>query len=189
MTWGDSLLDFWDDFSADGVLEDRAAQDQTEPHLSLTSALELAPGETRDITFVLGWHFPNRMAWQGAAVAEASKEEDSTARNPETEIREMPARNANYIGNFYTEQFSDAWNVLEKFVPVLPALEQNSIAFVQAFCETDLPHDVREAALYNLSTLRTQTCFRTPDGLFFAWEGCYDKIGSCAGSCTHVWNY
>jgi len=189
LTWGDSLLDFWDDFSADGVLEERAAQDQTEPHLSLTSALELAPGETRDITFVLGWHFPNRMAWQGAAVAEASKEKDSTARNPETEIREMPARNANYIGNFYTEQFSDAWNVLEKFVPVLPALEQNSIAFVQAFCETDLPHDVREAALYNLSTLRTQTCFRTPDGLFFAWEGCYDKIGSCAGSCTHVWNY
>ncbi len=48
---------------------------------------------------------------------------------------------------------------------------------------------VKEAALFNLSTLRTQTCFRTEDGRFYAWEGCGDKEGCCWGSCTHVWNY
>ncbi|HOS43535.1 MAG TPA: GH116 family glycosyl hydrolase, partial [Armatimonadota bacterium] len=51
------------------------------------------------------------------------------------------------------------------------------------------PTVVKEAALANLSTLRSQTCFRTADGLFFGWEGCNDDAGWCHGSCTHVWNY
>ena len=40
-----------------------------------------------------------------------------------------------------------------------------------------------------MSTLRTQTAFRTRDGRFFGWEGCCDGDGCCYGSCTHVWNY
>ena len=46
---------------------------------------------------------------------------------------------------------------------------------------SDLPDVVKEAALFNLSTLRTQTCFRTEDGRFFAWEGCGDKDGLLLG--------
>lgn len=56
-------------------------------------------------------------------------------------------------------------------------------------CSSDLPAVVKEAALYNLSTLRSQTCFRTEDGRFYGWEGCCDTAGCCLGSCTHVWNY
>ena len=69
------------------------------------------------------------------------------------------------------------------------SLEAETVAFVPAFCASDLPEVVKEAALFNLSTLRTQTCFRTPDGRFYGWEGCDDKSGCCHGSCTHVWNY
>ena len=61
--------------------------------------------------------------------------------------------------------------------------------FVSAFAASDLPEVVKEAALFNLSTLRTQTCFRTPDGRLFGWEGYNDHSGCCMGSCTHVWNY
>ena len=186
LTWGDSLLDFWDDFSGDGVLEDRAQDGVDAPFMSLASSLELAPSETRDVTFVLAWHFPNRMNWTGATPAEEQSEnsEETSCCGDQTS-----SGNSNFIGNYYTTQFSDAWNVLEKVVPRLPALERSTLAFVSAFCNADLPHEVREAALYNLSTLRSQTCFRTPDGLFYAWEGCDDKAGCCAGSCTHVWNY
>ncbi len=73
--------------------------------------------------------------------------------------------------------------------PRLPALEAETVAFVAAFLESDLPKVVKESALFNLSTLRSQTCFRTEDGKFYAWEGCGDKDGCCWGSCTHVWNY
>ena len=71
----------------------------------------------------------------------------------------------------------------------LGLLEQKTIDFVSAFCASDVPSVVKESALFNLSTLRTQTCFRAEDGRLFAWEGCGDKDGCCFGTCTHVWNY
>jgi uncharacterized protein (DUF608 family) len=97
--------------------------------------------------------------------------------------------NANMIGNYYTTQYRDAWDVAAKVAPRLAGLETATVEFVKAFCASDLPLVVKEAALFNVSTLRTQTCFRTPDGRFFAWEGCNDNCGCCSGSCTHVWNY
>ena len=48
---------------------------------------------------------------------------------------------------------------------------------------------MKEAALFNLSTLRTQTCSAPEDGRFYGWEGSGNHVGSCHGSCTHVWNY
>ena len=83
----------------------------------------------------------------------------------------------------------DAWDVAEKTLPDLESLEEQTLEFVNAFIGTDLPEVVKEAALFNLSTLRTQTCFRTEDGYYYTWEGCNDETGCCFGSCTHVWNY
>ena len=93
------------------------------------------------------------------------------------------------IGNYYTTRFEDAWDVVEQVVPDLVSLEADTLRFVEAFSGSDLPEVVKEAALFNLSTLRSQTCFRTPDGRFYGWEGCHDAAGCCLGSCTHVWNY
>ncbi len=61
--------------------------------------------------------------------------------------------------------------------------------FVRAMVDSDLPPQVREAALYNLSTLRSQTAFQLASGQLMGWEGCGDKQGCCHGTCTHVWNY
>ncbi len=121
----------------------------------------VAAGNTEGFTFLLGWHFPNRRAW------------------------EKP----DLVGNHYTTLYSDAWDAVAKFAPELPSLERRTLAFVHDFESSELPPAVKEAALFNLSTLRTQTLFRTPDGRFFGWEGCSDNVGSCFGSCTHVWNY
>ncbi|MEK7994438.1 MAG: GH116 family glycosyl hydrolase, partial [Planctomycetota bacterium] len=89
----------------------------------------------------------------------------------------------------YATKYSDAWDVAEKFVPQLASLEEKTVRFVRTFCGSDLPDVVKEAALFNVSTLRTQTCFRTEDGRFYGWEGSSNKRGCCHGSCTHVWNY
>ncbi|MBR4517292.1 MAG: hypothetical protein IKO60_07855, partial [Bacteroidaceae bacterium] len=51
------------------------------------------------------------------------------------------------------------------------------------------PEEVKEAALFNLSALRSQTTFRIPSGHLMGWEGVWNRSGSCKGSCTHVWNY
>ena len=54
---------------------------------------------------------------------------------------------------------------------------------------SSLPGALRDAAVANLSTLVTQTAFRTADGEFHGFEGCDDHRGCCFGNCTHVWNY
>ena len=163
--WGSSLLDFWDDFSSDGRLEDRPATGEDTPMASLAVELEVPPNGTNDVTFLITWHFPNRYTW--------------TAKGNEQDL----------IGNYYTTQYSDAWDVAEKVAGRIPKLEESTVKFVRSFCDSDLPAVVKEAALFNISTLRSQTCFRTPDGRFFGFEGCSDKGGCCHGSCTHVWNY
>ena len=71
----------------------------------------------------------------------------------------------------------------------LPKLEQKTVAFVDGVLAAKTPAVVKEAAIFNLSTLRCETCFRTADGHFYGWEGIFETGGSCFGSCTHVWGY
>ncbi len=165
--WGGAMLDFWDDFSADGRLEDRDSETDS-PIASVAAEFEIPAGDKREVTFLVAWHFPNRYGWNVAP-------ED---QNPD-----------NWVGNYYTTQYEDAWDVIEKTVPALDSLTERTAAFVNAFLDSALPDEVKEAALFNASTLRTQTCFRTEDGRFFGWEGCADQKGCCQGNCTHVWNY
>jgi uncharacterized protein (DUF608 family) len=158
--WGSSVLDFWDDFSEDGMLEERPATDEDRPMASLSAKIKLAPGEKRSVEFLISWHFPNRKAWS-----------------------------LEVLQNYYTTRYADAWDVAARILPEKEGLEEKTLDFVHAFLDTELPEVVKEAALFNISTLRTQTCFRTADGYFYTWEGCNDNTGCCFGSCTHVWNY
>ena len=173
LPWGDSTLDFWDDFTADGELENRATGGVDMPMASLAVNFRIPPRATREVTFLLTWHFPNRMTWTPSKTSRDRRGDATMDR----------------IGNYYTTHYRDAWDVATRLATALRSLEAETVTFVRAFCESDLPHVVKEAALFNLSTLRTQTCFRTEDGRFFGFEGCGNTKGSCPGSCTHVWNY
>lgn len=170
--WGNDLLDFWEDFNADGRLEDLPQDNEDMPMASLAVKVRLAAHETRAITFLLTWHFPNRCSW-----------------TPKGECVDGCCAPGDRLENEYTTRYLDAWDAAEKIAPRLAELEARTVEFVRSFCESDLPEEVKEAALFNVSTLRTQTCFRTADGRFYAWEGCGDHAGCCHGSCTHVWNY
>lgn len=158
--WGGELLDFWDDFTHDGRLDERAGRADA-PMASVAARRTLPAAGVHSFTFLLAWHFPNRLDWN-------------------REYR---------VGNHYATRYADAWDVVERTAPALPDLERRTLEFVNAFLSGDLPDAVKEAALFNLSTLRTQTCFRTADGRFWGWEGCGDDTGCCLGNCTHVWNY
>ncbi len=160
-SWGDALLDFWDDFSNDGTIEDRTQPVMVnDPNAALAVKTEIAAYSKKEISFYLTWHFPNRKAWS-------------------SEI----------VGNYYTTKYKDAWDVIEKTKPRLPYLENKTKEWVTVFAESNLPEVVKEAALFNISTLRSQTVFRIKSGQLMGWEGCMDTRGSCMGSCTHVWNY
>jgi len=166
--WENSILDFWDDFSEDGLLTDKDKLVDHNPMASLSSLMTIPAGSTRTFTFYLTWHFPNRLDWNRAWTF---------------------GYRGKIIGNYYTTRYKDAWDVIEKEVSRLDSLESKTKSFVHSFIQSDLPMVVKEAALFNLSTLRSQTVFRLPSGHLMGWEGTMDEVGSCYGNCTHVWNY
>ena len=192
LSWGDSLLDFWDDFSLDGRLENRDSSDIGGPTGSLSVGFNLAPYSTYAVTFLLTWHFPNRQTWTPAPHRTVPEPDQETAESDKKGCacgNQKCNEQKNTIGNYYTCQYQDAWDVARRIAPLLEDLEARTVEFVDTFIQSDLPEVVKEAALFNLSTLRSQTCFRTPDGNFFGFEGCDNHGGCCPGSCTHVWNY
>jgi uncharacterized protein (DUF608 family) len=171
--WNRHLLTFWDDFSDDGRLDDPQDAPASPPGEgqvgSLAVELTVPPRASASCTFLICWHFPHRSAascgWQ---TLEAE---------------------GGYLGNYYARRYADAWDVALQLAPELQALEAESLRFTTAMVNSTLPQAVKEAALNNISTLRSETCFRTADGNFFGFEGCADTQGCCFGSCTHVWNY
>lgn len=68
-------------------------------------------------------------------------------------------------------------------------LEKGSRDFHDALFTSTYPEYVIDAVASNITVIRSNTCFRIEDGTFLAYEGCHDLNGSCAGTCTHVWNY
>jgi non-lysosomal glucosylceramidase len=162
--WNANITDMWDDFTDDGMFCDTTfAQKVDSPRAGLSVKLDLAANETKEIQFLLTWNFPNRKDWF----------------NKEPVI----------LGNYYANTYVDAWDVAEKTLPQIPFLEKKTIDFVNLIVKSDYPDVIKEAALFNTSTLRTQTAFRLKDGNFFGWEGIFNSTGSCYGNCTHVWNY
>jgi uncharacterized protein (DUF608 family) len=160
--WCRAILDFWDDFSADGTLTDKDKLYDDDPMASLATKKTIPANSTKTFTFYITWHFPNRQTWN---------------------FKE-------WIGNYYTTVYSDAWDVLEKEAAKIPALEKKSIEFISTFIHSDLPEVVKEAALFNLTALRSQTTMRIPSGHLMGWEGAFNNPpGGGWGSSTHVWNY
>lgn len=158
--WNNAILNFWDDFSDDGTMTEREMAPEADPMASLALTKTIAPHKSETFTFYLTWNFPNRKAWSPTVV-----------------------------GNYYSTQYLDAWDAARKIVPQLPQLENETLLFVRSLLESSYPEVMKEAALFNLSALRSQTVFRLPSGHMMGWEGIMDRFGSCQGSCTHVWNY
>lgn len=158
--WSNAILDFWDDFSADGELTEKSESVDSDPMASLAVKKTVPAKSTKTFTFFITWSFPNRKAWSSEVV-----------------------------GNYYTSLYPDAWGAAKEIVPQIPELEKQTLTFVEALLASSYPAVIKEAALFNLATLRSQTVFRIPSGHLMGWEGVMDRFGSCAGSCTHVWNY
>ena len=145
------------------------------PAASLSVSFTLAPGEVRRVPFALGWRFPHRYGW--------------TKRGYRSEIVMGPFAADQDLGNHYATQYATARAAATALLRGLDGYEAKTRAFVADILSATAPDVVKEAALFNLSALRTETCFRTQDGHFFGWEGIFANGGSCYGNCAHVWGY
>jgi uncharacterized protein (DUF608 family) len=168
--WFDDIQRFWEDFSDDGRLEpsDETPSPDNETDIgTLGLVASVAPGETVRLPFLLAWHFPNRENYWNFEEAVRGKR----------------------VGNEYTSRFADAWDAARYTAENLAWLESQTRLFHDTLFQSTLPDYVLDAVSSQMSTMRTETCFRTADGRFHAFEGCADSVGCCPLNCTHVWNY
>ena len=169
--WWDSFQKWFDEYAATGALEDshepEASPDGRSNYASLVPRLTLAPGESRQVAFVLAWYFPLR--------------ENYWNREPEVKGRKLR--------NDYGTRFRDAWDVAMHTVRNLDRLERETRAFQQALAGSTIPAAALDAVSSQMSIIRTNTCLLLEGRQFFAFEGSNDGSGCCPMNCTHVWNY
>jgi len=135
----------------------------TPPVTRLYSDITLNPGETKDVTFIVAWYFPNQKAlW---------KHDGETA----------PAD----IKRWYASKYTDAKAVALDIANSIDELTHLTRLWRDTWYDSTLPHWLLERAIITTNALQTNTAYRFDNGRFWAWEG----VGCCAGTCTHVWHY
>jgi uncharacterized protein (DUF608 family) len=142
------------------------------------TTLRLQPGESREVIFLLTWFFPNRPSYY------ADGDLTKIIRNRWNEA--LPVKRASILGNMYANWFTSSLDVATWLQHNYAQLSKATYAFHDAYYNnTTLPYWLNQRLLMPASTLATETCQWWSDGKFWAWEG----VGSCVGTCTHVWNY
>lgn len=167
----------WKEFMASGEARDFSDPESHEdlPAAAVSAGVVIPAKGEAVVPFALGWRFPHRYGW--------------TYNGYRSEAVCGPFPKENDLGNFYALRFASAEQAAAHLLSNLEKLESRTVDFVRGVCAAKAPDVVKEAALFNLSTLRCETCFRTADGHFFGWEGIFEDRGSCFGNCTHVWGY
>lgn len=142
------------------------------------TTITLQPGETRTIQFLLTWFFPNRPSYYyGSDVNDIIANDWNQA---------LPTDGATILGNMYANWFGSSSDVAAYLRDNFNRLSTQTHAFHQAYYEnSNLPYWLSQRLLMPLSILATETCQWWANDKFWAWEG----VGSCVGTCTHVWNY
>lgn len=129
---------------------------------ALSKTVKLKPGESKEISFIVSWYFPNLVLPQN--------------KNSKGENK----------GRYYSKRFENAAAVAADIANNYNDLYTKTIAWRNCFYEdSTLPHWFLNRTFANTSILATETSFILEDGRFWGWEG----IGCCSGTCTHVWHY
>lgn len=175
--WFDNLEVYWNDFMAPGKLQNREYPlDQSGSGNSgmLAAHIEVRPGKTGKIRYIISWNIPNcENYWNKNRASEMAEE----------------AGISPIWKNYYATLWEDSKASSKYALTNWDRLYRETQKFKKTLFASDLPEVAIEAISANLSTLKTATVLRLEDGTFYGWEGCTGSGGCCEGSCTHVWNY
>jgi len=125
----------------------------------LQSDLQLKAGETKTVSFIISWYFPNQKAL-------FKKEHQNIKR-------------------WYASKYDDAKSVALDIAHSFDELTSLTRLWRDTWYDSTLPHWLLERSIIPTNALQTNTSYRLDNGRFWAWEG----VGCCGGTCTHVWHY
>ena len=170
---GTPIGNFWDEFSqcnlsAKRTYENPAAMD----HATVSVAVRVPSRAKKKIRFVLAWNVPNQYNyWYQWSSFKEQAGHDITWKN------------------YYATKFEDSMATAKYALLNFESLLNKTECFNTALHSCSLPDFVIEAISANLSVLKSPTVLRLEDGSIWGWEGVNETVGSCEGSCQHVWNY
>ena len=135
---------------------DETSGDQSAPFAeklsgSLGCKLKLAPGESKVVTFILAWHFPN------LSIKDSFKN----------------------CGRHYATRFSSAQAVTEYVAENFSRLAGQTKLWRDTWYDSTLPLWFLDRTFLNASILATSTCYRLANGRFYGWEGVGNCKGTC----------
>jgi non-lysosomal glucosylceramidase len=174
--WFHTLGVYWKDFTTPGKYVDRVLPPSDnaghDEHGILAAHVTLKPGQSRQIRFLIGWHYPNMNNYWNPEPCECQD-------------RCKPRTWKNYYTTLFRDSADTVWYGLRNWDP----LYGRTKAFKEALFSSTLPPFVLDAVSANLSILKSPTVLRLEDGSLYGFEGCHGNAGCCEGTCTHVWNY
>lgn len=168
--WWDEFQNWWDEFHDQGRFpngDPAVSEDQFTEYASLASHLKLQPGETKPVTFVLAWHFPNVDNYWTRGAQGAAKT----------------------LKNHYGTRWMSAFAAASYAFDNLERLRNGSAQYRDTLWSSSLPGPVLDAVSSQASILRTNTVMVLEGRKTLAFEGCNDNAGCCPMNCTHVYNY
>ncbi len=137
---------------------------------NLRSQFSLKPGQSRTVTYLITWYFPNRPKGEGW---------DGKWNKPNLTT-------GKYVGNMYANWFDSSGDVANYLHENFDSLTSQTRLFWDTYYRRQsLPYWLIHRLMMPVSNLATETCQWWENDRFWAWEG----VGSCYGTCTHVWTY
>lgn len=177
--WIDPLTMCWKKIT-EGDTKAVAAVERDAPGASLYVPFTLKPGQSKTIKVLMAWYVPYSRIRYGVR----SEKKSDTTIVPNDKLQPSP-----FYMPWYAGRFKNINEVIGYWSDNYAQLRANTQKFTNTFYSSTLPPEVLEAVSANLSILKSPTCLRQYDGRFWGWEGSNDRDGSCAGNCTHVYNY
>lgn len=177
--WRDHLETYWREFASTEPMKNRSYPEGIKNYKDtgvLCSTKNILPGETAEFHFVITWNVPNcQNFWSGLDISTSNIHYDVMDRTT--------------WKNYYAVLFEDSRASAAYALKNRERLAEETALFMDALYGTTIPDIALEAVTSNIGILRSPTCLRLEDGSFYGWEGCWNNVGSCEGTCTHVWNY
>jgi uncharacterized protein (DUF608 family) len=134
---------------------------------ALSSNLQLQPGQQARVVFILTWHFPNRHYHGGAF-----------------NLGQLLGK-GNRVGQMYGNWFNSSQDTARYVARNFQRLDNDTRLFRDTYYDTSLPYWFAQRISMPVANLASETCQWWENGRFYGWEG----VGSCEGTCTHVWHY
>jgi uncharacterized protein (DUF608 family) len=185
--WFDSRTILWDNIEKGNMPSNPVSAGAK--GASVYVPFTLKANESKTIKVFFAWYVPHSDVRAGNDPANTpviAVKKSSVCKPGSSCCDELASK---YYEPWYSGKFKDVKEVAKYWRTQYADLKGKTELFTDAFYNSDLPPEVKEAIAANLTILKSPTVLRQKDGKLWAWEGCHDNSGCCNGSCTHVWNY